>query len=131
MVNVAAPWKSTEPASDGEAAESEQDPRGDETDVSRSDSTRSAESGEESRRSQASESDRADLLDRRSFRALFYTRGLSPSEVMDLLDLAPMHVGTLMRYHDVGGFEHCGVPDDRFLALVRELTDEECNQVVQ
>lgn len=34
MVNVAAPWKSTGTASDGEGAESEQEPGEDETDGS-------------------------------------------------------------------------------------------------
>lgn len=131
MVNIAAPWKSTETASDGEGAESEQEPREDETDVSRSDSIGSAESGDMAGSEDVSDMTRADFLDRRSFRLLFYARGLSPREVMELLDLAPAHVGTLMRYHDVGAFDGSEVSDDRFLALVRELTDEECNRVVQ
>ena len=131
MVNIAAPWKSTETPSDGEGAESEQESEEEEADVSRSDSIGSAESGDMAGSEDVSDMTRVDFLDRRSFRLLFYSRGLSPREVMDLLDLAPTHVGTLMRYHDVGAFEGSAVSDERYLSLLRELTDEECAQVVE
>lgn len=74
---------------------------------------------------------RRDHLDRRSFRELFYARGLSPAEVSDLLDLSPRHLGTLMAYHDVGGLRHEDISDDRIASPLQELSDEEWAQIVQ
>lgn len=99
--------------------------------VLRSDQIGPAESGDMAGAEDVSDITRAEFLDRRSFRLLFYSRGLSPREVMELLDLAPAHVGTLMRYHDVGAFEGSEVSDERYLSLLRELTEEECAQVVE
>lgn len=130
MVNLAAPWKSPEPPSESTAAESESEPGEEQADVSHSTDSESAESGVESRDEDVSEPTRAELLGRREFRALFYSRGLSPSEVMDLLDLSPEHVGTLMRHHGVGGFGHGEVPDERIERLLEELSDEEWERVI-
>jgi len=75
------------------------------------------------------ELDRSEFLDRRSFRDLFYSRGLSPAEVSELLDLSPRHLGTLMAYHDVGGLGHGDISDGRISSLRRELSDKEWAQV--
>ena len=40
---------------------------------------------------------RAEFLDRHFCRLLFYSRGLAPRGGMEPLDLAPAHVGTLIR----------------------------------
>jgi hypothetical protein len=134
VINLAHPSKyadGEEPPVDSTAAESESEPREEQADVSRCESSRSAESGVESRDEDVSDSTRADLLGRREFRALFYSQGLSPSEVMGLLNLSPEHVGTLMRYHGVGAFGHSEVPDERIGSLLRELSDEEWRTVVE
>lgn len=73
---------------------------------------------------------RPEYLDRHSFRGLFYSRGMSASEVMEFLGLEPAHVGTLMRIHDVDGFAHAGVMDNRVYSLKQALTEEEWRQVV-
>ena len=95
-----------------------------------------AGASEESRRSRlraasVSEETRTDLPGCEGFRDLFYQRGLAPVEVMAVLGLSPENVGTLMRIHDVAGFEHVEVIDGRILSLMRELSDEEWAAVVQ